>query len=102
MVGETHDSENDVALFRTGLSPSDDNIAGMSARTRLVFTDPRISWRAGSRVAIPRDMLILLILLLVLALLGGGWGWGRYGAAGMSPAAIIVVILLVLLLAGRL
>lgn len=47
-------------------------------------------------------MITLLIVLLLLALLGGGLGYGRFGAAGMSPAALIVVILIVLALSGRL
>ena len=44
----------------------------------------------------------LLIVLLVLALLGGGLGYGRFGAAGMSPAALIILVLVVLALTGRL
>lgn len=47
-------------------------------------------------------MLTLLIVLLVLALLGGGLGYGRFGAMGMSPAALLVIILIVLALMGRL
>ncbi|NVB84435.1 MAG: DUF3309 domain-containing protein [Kofleriaceae bacterium] len=47
-------------------------------------------------------MITLLIVLLLLALLGGGLGYGRFGAAGLSPAALIVVILIVLALTGRL
>lgn len=47
-------------------------------------------------------MLTLLIILLLLALLGGGVGYGRFGALGMSPAALIVIILIVLALTGRL
>lgn len=47
-------------------------------------------------------MLTILIVLLLIALLGGGLGYGRFGAAGMSPAAILVVILLALFLMGRL
>jgi len=39
-------------------------------------------------------LLIILIILLVVALAGGGWGYGRYGAVGLSPAAIILAILL--------
>ena len=35
-------------------------------------------------------------------LAGGGWGYGRYGAAGLSPAAIILIILVILLLTGNL
>jgi len=46
-------------------------------------------------------MITILVILLVLALLGGGLGFGRYGALGMSPAAILVVILIVLALSGR-
>ena len=44
----------------------------------------------------------LLIVLLLLALLGGGLGYGRFGAAGLSPAAILVVILIILAVSGRL
>ena len=47
-------------------------------------------------------MLTLLIVLLLLALLGGGLGYGRFGAVGMSPAALLVIILIVLALMGRL
>jgi hypothetical protein len=47
-------------------------------------------------------MMTLLIVLLVLALLGGGLGYGRFGAAGMSPAALIILVLVVLALTGRL
>lgn len=47
-------------------------------------------------------MITLLIVLLLLALLGGGLGYGRFGAAGLSPAALIVVILILLALTGRL
>jgi hypothetical protein len=47
-------------------------------------------------------MLTLLIVLLLLALLGGGFGYSRFGAAGLSPAAILVIILIVLALSGRL
>jgi hypothetical protein len=47
-------------------------------------------------------MLTLLIVLLLLALLGGGFGYSRFGAAGMSPAALIVLVLIVLALTGRL
>lgn len=47
-------------------------------------------------------MLTLLIVLLLLALLGGGLGYGRFGAAGLSPAALIVGILIILALSGRL
>jgi hypothetical protein len=47
-------------------------------------------------------MLTLLIVLLLLALLGGGLGYGRFGAAGLSPAALIILVLVVLALTGRL
>jgi hypothetical protein len=47
-------------------------------------------------------MMTLLIVLLLLALLGGGLGYGRFGAAGLSPAAILVVILIILAVTGRL
>ena len=44
----------------------------------------------------------ILIVLLLIALLGGDFGYGRWGAAGMSPAALIGIILVVMLLTGRL
>jgi len=44
---------------------------------------------------------ILLISLLVLALAVGSWGYGRYGATGLSPAAIILIIPVTLLLTGN-
>lgn len=47
-------------------------------------------------------MLTILIVLLLIALLGGGLGFGRFGAAGMSPAAILVIILILLAVTGRL
>ena len=47
-------------------------------------------------------MLTLLIVLLLVALIGGGMGYGRFGAAGLSPAAILLVILALLALSGRL
>ena len=47
-------------------------------------------------------MLTLLIIILLLALLGGGLGYGRFGAAGLSPAALIIVVLIILALTGRL
>jgi hypothetical protein len=47
-------------------------------------------------------MLTLHIVLLLLALLGGGFGYSRFGAAGMSPAALIVVVLILLAITGRL
>ena len=47
-------------------------------------------------------MLTLLIVLLLVALIGGGLGYGRFGAAGLSPAAILLVILALLALTGRL
>jgi hypothetical protein len=56
----------------------------------------------GKLVAEPRVMMTLLIVLLLLALLGGGLGYGRFGAAGLSPAAILVVILIILAVSGRL
>ncbi len=46
-------------------------------------------------------MLTLLIVLLLIALLGGGLGYGRFGAAGMSPAAILVIVLVLLAVTGR-
>jgi hypothetical protein len=47
-------------------------------------------------------MLTILVILLILALLGGGFGYSRFGAAGMSPAAIVGIILVIMLLTGRL
>ena len=46
-------------------------------------------------------MLTILIIVLLIAALGGGLGYGRFGAAGLSPAALILLILVVLALAGR-
>ena len=57
---------------------------------------------AGMRTALPMVMLTILVVLLILALLGGGFGYGRYGAAGLSPAAIVGVILVIMLLTGGL
>jgi hypothetical protein len=47
-------------------------------------------------------MITILIIVLLIALLGGGLGYNRFGAAGLSPAALIGIILVVLLLTGRL
>ncbi|CAN5691444.1 hypothetical protein BH11MYX2_BH11MYX2_31320 [soil metagenome] len=47
-------------------------------------------------------MLTILLIVLIVSLLGGGFGYSRFGAAGMSPAAIIGIILVVMLLMGRL
>jgi hypothetical protein len=47
-------------------------------------------------------MLTILIIVLLIALLGGGMGYGKFGAAGLSPAAIVILILVVLALTGRL
>jgi hypothetical protein len=47
-------------------------------------------------------MITLLIILLLVALLGGGLGYGRWGAAGLSPAALIVLVLVLMWLTGRL
>ena len=56
----------------------------------------------GCGFALPTVMLTILIVIGLIALLGGGLGYGRFGAAGMSPAALIVLILVVLALTGRL
>lgn len=53
-------------------------------------------------LAAPSIMLTLLIIILIVALLGGGMGYSRFGAVGMSPAALILLILVILALAGRL
>jgi hypothetical protein len=47
-------------------------------------------------------LLLLLIVLLILGIGGGGWGYSRYGAVGLSPAAVILLILAVLYFTGRL
>ena len=47
-------------------------------------------------------MITILIIVLIIALLGGGLGYGRYGAAGLSPAALVGIILVIMLLTGRL
>lgn len=44
----------------------------------------------------------ILVILLVLSLGGGGLGYSRYGAAGMSPAAVVLLVLAVLLFTGGL
>ena len=62
----------------------------------------RVVLVAGSGFAPSRVMMTILIVVLLIALLGGGLGYGRFGAAGMSPAALIVLILVVLALTGRL
>jgi hypothetical protein len=46
--------------------------------------------------------MILLIVLLVLALGGGGIGYSRFGAVGMSPAALLLIILVLLYFTGHL
>jgi hypothetical protein len=45
---------------------------------------------------------IILLILLVVFLAGGALNYGRWGAGGMSPAALIAVILLILWLSGGL
>jgi hypothetical protein len=45
---------------------------------------------------------LLVVVLLFAALGGGGLGYSRYGAPGMSPAALILLILVVLYLSGNL
>jgi uncharacterized membrane protein YtjA (UPF0391 family) len=47
-------------------------------------------------------MLTLLIVLLLISLLAGGLGYGRFGAVGMSPAAIVLIVLVLLAVTGRL
>jgi hypothetical protein len=47
-------------------------------------------------------MLTILIIVLLIALLGGGMGYSRFGAAGLSPAALIILILVILAISGRL
>ena len=47
-------------------------------------------------------MLTILIIVLLIALLGGGLGYSRFGAGGLTPAALIILILVVLALTGRL
>ena len=43
---------------------------------------------------------ILLLVLLVVFLAGGTMNYGRWGAGGLSPAALIALILVLLLLTG--
>lgn len=81
----------------------------VDAQTRRVWIVARPSPRAlashqprGSRFAPPSIMLTILIVIGLIALLGGGLGYGRFGAAGLSPAALIILILIVLALTGRL
>lgn len=45
---------------------------------------------------------LILVVLIVLALGGGGWGYSRYGAAGMSPAALILIVLAIMYFTGHL
>lgn len=47
-------------------------------------------------------LLLLLIVLLILSIGGGGWGYSRYGAVGLSPAAVVLLVLAVLNFTGRL
>ena len=47
-------------------------------------------------------LMILLLVLLVLSIGGGGFGYSRFGAAGMSPAALILIIFVVLYFTGAL
>lgn len=47
-------------------------------------------------------MLTILIIVLLIALLGGGMGYSKFGAAGLSPAALIILILVILAITGRL
>ena len=65
-------------------------------------TENRSVRRGYRKEAAMSLLLIILIVLLVLALAGGGWGYGRYGAVGLSPAAIILIILVILFLTGNL
>src|SRR5262245_60719900 len=67
------------------------------ARRRAFHPGREIALRRGG----DQTMITILVILLILALLGGGFGYGRFGALGMSPAAIIVIILIVLALSGR-
>ncbi len=62
----------------------------------------RVVLVGGSGFALSPDMLTILIIVLLIALLGGGLGYSRFGAAGMSPAALIVLILVIMALTGRL
>ena len=56
----------------------------------------------GHRFAPQLVMLTILIVIGLIAVLGGGLGYNKFGAAGLSPAALIVLILIVLALTGRL
>lgn len=47
-------------------------------------------------------LMILLLVLIVLSIGGGGFGYSRFGAAGMSPAAILIIVLLALYFTGNL
>ncbi len=40
----------------------------------------------------PAMLLLLLIVLLILSIGGGGWGYSRYGAVGLSPAAVVLLV----------
>ncbi len=47
-------------------------------------------------------LFVLFIVLLVASLGGGGWGYSRYGAVGMSPAAVVLAVMALLYFTGRL
>ena len=47
-------------------------------------------------------LMIILLVLLVLSIGGGGFGYKRFGAVGMSPAALLLVLFVVLYFTGAL
>ena len=53
-------------------------------------------------LASPSNVWAELVVLLIAFLAGGAGGYSRWGAAGLSPAALIGIILLILLVTGRL
>lgn len=46
--------------------------------------------------------IFLFILILLFLFGGGGWGYSRYGAVGMSPAALVLGLLALLYFTGNL
>jgi hypothetical protein len=46
--------------------------------------------------------LFIFIIVLLFLFGGGGWGYSRYGAVGLSPAALVLVLLAVLYFTGNL
>ena len=47
-------------------------------------------------------LLMILLLVFLITSVGGGVGYKRFGALGLSPAALLLVIVVVLYLTGSL